>query len=601
MRNAVILHYVAGLALALLLAACASQPGADISLPAESVMPIPEAPPELTERTAGEYTESLRGARRYLEERELIPAAFVLAEIDSAQLHAVELADFRELNIRLNYMQGKLNRATQLTGEALTDSSKLDTETLWNLQQWQLRLLKDSGSNLQRARYAASILPQYPASARQRQLIAEVWRDLQSTALEQLQLARKQSRDRTWRAWLDLALLHNGLPMEPSIQHADWQRWRAAHPRHPAAIDPPGGHNLLPTQIPFTVALVLPMSGPLAQASQAIVDGYLLAMMKARQLGWPAQSLLFFDVTSFADVNEAYLAAEAAGAEAIVGPLTRESLGRWRADSSTPIPKLALNWMQQQQQTDGHMYQMALAPEDEARQLAQLAYGDGARRALIIQPASAFGDDMANNFEQAWLEQQGSISAKAIYSDPGDYSSSIQGALKLADSEQRARQIRRLMDNRMEFSPRRREDIDSVFLFTGNPQEARSLKPLLAFHYAGDLPVYSTSHVFSGNPDPQQDRDLNGIQLLEMPWSLEPDNSLRAELEQLEYSGKLSVMYALGADAFLLHWRLPQLRYSSNYSVRGYTGLLSMDAEGRIHRQLRPASIVSGIPIPRAQ
>lgn len=124
---------------------------------------------------------------------------------------------------------------------------------------------------------------------------------------------------------------------------------------------------------------------------------------------------------------------------------------------------------------------------------------------------------------------------------------------------------------------------------------------MLAFHYAGDLPVYSTSHVVSGNPDPQQDRDLNGIKLLEMPWSLEPGNSLRAELEQLEYSGELSVMYALGADSFLLHWRLPQLRLSSNYSVRGYTGLLSMDAEGRIHRQLRPASIISGIPIARAQ
>jgi outer membrane PBP1 activator LpoA protein len=207
---------------------------------------------------------------------------------------------------------------------------------------------------------------------------------------------------------------------------------------------------------------------------------------------------------------------------------------------------------------------------------------------------------MVSNFELAWLEQQGSIGAKAVYSDPSDYSSSIQAALKLGDSEQRGRQVRRFMDNRVEFSPRRREDVDSVFLFAGNPQEARSLKPLLAFHYAGDLPVYATSYVSSGNPDPQRDRDLNDIRLLEMPWSLKPNNLLRTKLEQLEYNDELTAMYALGADAFLLHWRLPQLRKSSNYSIRGNTGLLSMDAEGRVHRQLRPASIVSGIPVARA-
>ena len=43
------------------------------------------------------------------------------------------------------------------------------------------------------------------------------------------------------------------------------------------------------------------------------------------------------------------------------------------------------------------------------------------------------------------------------------------------------------MGTEVEFSPRRRQDIDSVFLLSGQPAEARSIKPLIAFHYAEDL------------------------------------------------------------------------------------------------------------------
>jgi outer membrane PBP1 activator LpoA protein len=118
----------------------------------------------------------------------------------------------------------------------------------------------------------------------------------------------------------------------------------------------------------------------------------------------------------------------------------------------------------------------------------------------------------------------------------------------------------------------------------------------LSFHYAGDLPVYSTSHVASGRRDPQRNRDLNGIHLLETPWLLNPGAPLPAAVTRGGADGEFADMYALGVDAFMLNWRLAQLRDTPNARIRGLTGLLNMDDSGRVHRELVPASVVDGVP-----
>src|SRR5690554_7108230 len=80
--------------------------------------------------------------------------------------------------------------------------------------------------------------------------------------------------------------------------------------------------------------------------------------------------------------------------------------------------------------------------------------------------------------------------------------------------------MRRLLRQSTEFEPRRRQDADWLFL-VALPQQARQIKPTLAFNFASDLPVYSTSHVYSGEPNPSKDRDLNGIVFCDTPWLLD--------------------------------------------------------------------------------
>ena len=591
MKNATILHQVALPALALLLSACAGQPPGGGETTSAIVIPPPvHAQPEPGPTPPSANQVLLASIALQLRELDqLTPTAAALAQLDPSLLSAAELASYRELQIHLHYLEGELQRAEQVAEMALAELAAGSVE-LWPIQQWRLRLLRGGDSTLHSARYGASLLGRGLDSERRTILIDQVWHDLQSTPLGKIQ----EERDRAgtggqWQAWLELAMIHSRRELTPGGRNAAWQRWQGLYPQHPAALAPPDGVGQQPTETPASVALVLPMSGPLAAAGAAIVDGFLGALFEARAQSWPSQTLDVLDVNDFSDVSAAYGAAIASGAELIVGPLSRQRLSQWRAD--VPVPVLALNWFEH---TAANLYQMALAPEDEASQLARLAYGKGARRALLIHSADSFGTTVYQSFTQAWSQQRGTIAARAVYSGRDDYSSSLRDALGLVGSEQRAKQISQALGAQLEFSPRRRRDIDSVFLLTGNASEARALKPLLAYHYAGNLPVYSTSHVFSGQPNPRRDRDLNGILLVEAPWLLDFEDEMK---EQLSQHGRLSAMAALGADAFLLHWRLAPLRINPGYRVRGHGGLLSMDAEGRIHRQLQPARMIGGVPV----
>ncbi|EPN70806.1 lipoprotein, partial [Pseudomonas syringae pv. actinidiae ICMP 19101] len=71
--------------------------------------------------------------------------------------------------------------------------------------------------------------------------------------------------------------------------------------------------------------------------------------------------------------------------------------------------------------------------------------------------------------------------------------------------------------------PSRRQDIDFMFL-AATPQQAQQIKPTMVFQYAGDVPVYATSHLFTNSNDHAQYMDLNGVRFCETPWLLNADD-----------------------------------------------------------------------------
>jgi len=267
--------------------------------------------------------------------------------------------------------------------------------------------------------------------------------------------------------------------------------------------------------------------------------------------------------------------------------------------ASVPVPEDPLTTTATTPVVNAALVQASLSPEDEARQLARLAFGEGARSALIVRPAGDWGVKIEKSLTRQWRELGGAIAGSAVFSTQESYSDSLKDALGLTDSRERARIVRDMLADNVEFTPRRRLDVDAIFLLARNGQQARAIKPLLAFHYAGTLPVYANTSVYSGVPH-QSDRDLNGTRLVETPWLLGENPELRGALASGDRdNGTYSRLNALGADAHLLQSEFGRLQAGPDALLRGNTGLLSMNPELQIQRETLPATFDGGELVPR--
>jgi outer membrane PBP1 activator LpoA protein len=579
----------------ILSAACAEQP---VQRQPTISTPTPDAGTELiaSPTEAPEYAALLAEASTLLQQRQLLQAASILRDIDTSKLTVQAQAEKVQLETELLFLQGKSELALRQLELVLPQLDNITAELRWQLQQWQLRLLLSHSGSVATALQAHNLLESAASDQRREYLSRYIWKNLNRCTSEELQNQLQPGQEDDWGGWLELALLATHVTDSPDVQIAELDWWKQRFEGHPAQQGLPGGLELLPQllqQAPQHLALILPLSGALEPTRRAILDGFLATQYEARRGGWPAVELSVIDSTRFNDANDSYDAAVTSGAQLVIGPLQPEQLNLFQPREPLPVPLLTLNWLDQDIPA---VWQMALNPDDEARQLARLAFAGDARHALLIRPQGSWGDEVSSALLEQWQDLEGTVQAIATFSGQSDYSSSLKDALNLAQSQKRATRIQQLMGESVEFSPRRRRDVDVIFLLAKEPQDARSLKPLIAFHYAADLPVYSTSHIFSGRADPQRDRDLNGIKLVAMPWVIGGAESSSRSLYEGGADATQAGLHALGADAFLLYWRLPQLAADPDNLYRGQTGLLQMDDQGRLHRELVPTVMRGGLP-----
>lgn len=460
-------------------------------------------------------------------------------------------------------------------------------QRVWNLAR---HIATMRGDHLQAARLGTRQLATLGDPEQRAALQRELWRALLRLSPDELETALPQA-DGDWRGWLELARL--GRPDQPTAAvRSDLRGWLDAHPDHPAAGMLPGGLGFLREAgaLPGQVTLLLPLTGELAPAARAIRDGYLAQHYQAQSSADTDVPVRIIDTGDFPDANSAYRQAVADGASLVIGPLHREAVAELAQLQDRPVPIITLNRSDAPPaRTGAALLQMSLAPEDEMRQLAAQAFGEGSRRALLVRPAGERGSRLADTLLKEWQRQGGEVADTLTYSSPEAWSDGLKAVLHLHASEQRARDVRAMLATNIEFTPRRRQDLDAVFLLAGAPAEARSLRPLLGFHYAGALPVYASSAVFAGTAD-RRNRDLDGVRLAELPWLLGANPRARVSIAAGDTgSDSYPRLNALGADAWLLQSRLPQLQAGPDALLRGNTGLLSLDAQLRIRREPWPA------------
>jgi outer membrane PBP1 activator LpoA protein len=247
------------------------------------------------------------------------------------------------------------------------------------------------------------------------------------------------------------------------------------------------------------------------------------------------------------------------------------------------------------------LYQFALSPEYEARLVAEYAWFAGHVNAAVLAPEGAWGGRVAAAFADAWQDLGGSVVEIQRYlNDGSDMSSPVSKLLNIDESDARYSSLKKVLGTDVKREARRRQDVDFVFM-AAFPRQARQLRPQLEFHRAQGMPVYSTSHVYSGIVDPEADRDINGVVFGDMPWVLEPAHTgaqLRRDVSALWADSMSAFMrlYAFGGDAYYLVKELGTLRSQHYAEFDGLTGKLSLNENNRINRRLVWARFRKGTP-----
>jgi len=438
-----------------------------------------------------------------------------------------------------------------------------------------------------------------------------LWHTLMGLEREELAQNARQTNSRQLRGWYQLAALGKDNQTTLEQQQARLEQWQNDWPRHPANRHLPDDLRLLSQLIerqPRQLALLLPEQGNLGQAAGALRDGFLAAYYHARQEQSQVPLIRQYDTSQATPITELYLQAVAEGAELVIGPLDKDQVETLYNMDARPVPLLSLNYLEEEPQPpvspmppdwprlqleslprDGedrsNFYQFGLAAEDEARQAARRAFRAGHRHAMLLAPRRDWSERSARAFERQWQSLGGEVLVSAQFSANTSYSDMVQEALLIDQSQQRRQELTRLLGTSMNFEPRRRQDLDMIFLIA-NPEQGRQLNPTLSFHYAGDLPVYATSHIYSGKEDPKDNQDLNGLRFNTMPWLLHDDFPEKTLLDKHTSSSAIyNRLHALGVDAFRLYPRLPQLQTIERARLYGATGALRMAENQRLERE----------------
>ena len=589
------LRLFSALCLAALLAACASSPSSSLGeLPRTPDASIEHLLDQAAAAKSPDRAALLRlsAADQAYRQQDAGRAAQILAQVPLEQLKPAQQVFASTLAAELAMVRNQPKAAlSALNHPSLERLAELPVDQQVRTQTVRARALEADGQVLAAARERIFIAPLLSGAAASSNHEA-IWALIATLPAEQLQSAGNDDLG----GWISLAqAVKSAATLEQ--QQAAIDTWRAANPKHPAALQLPQPLiklKQLTSQPLNKIAVLLPQDGQLASVGRALREGFIAAHYQAQQAGQKPPSIEFYDSSRLTSLDDFYRKAQAAGVQLVVGPLEKPLVKQLSARAQLPITTLALNYSETEQNPP-QLYQFGLAAEDEAREVSRRARADGLHRAAAMVPKGEWGDRVLKAFRQDWEANGGTVVGIERIDQPVALAQQIADLFQLRQSEGRAKSLQSTVGGQVAAQPSRRQDIEFIFL-AATPQQAQQIKPTLNFQYAGDVPVYATSHLFSASGDQAQYNDMNGIRFCETPWLLNANDPLRQQVaaQWPQANSSLGRLYAMGIDAYRLSSRLGQLKALPDSRVDGLSGVLSITPSQRVQRQLPWAEFVNG-------
>ena len=516
-------------------------------------------------------------------------AAHTIGLVEVGSLSAQSITDFRLLLIETSLRTGNLSVAKEQLGLiSLSDA----LQTTLSRQEKIVRLIASAYSKVEQPLDAAVLLADYEGVFgvnESAQLNEEIWLLFQRSRTEDLVSYTYFGDNPNTIAWLELARQVKLNQSSIDDQFSVLDGWMAQNPNHPATQSLPMELDLLsrlPETAPDKIILALPLSGPLANIGTAIMDGFLAAHFQYQQ----HESKLRIETfdTAELDIEKLYLNTQQSLPDKtlVIGPITKEDIEKLSEVSPLSLNTLALN-NPPNTPYQHRLFLFGLDPEQEMSQISGRMSKQGMQRVAVIAPDTQRAIRLSQSFEEDFESMGGHVVSKAYFGADRSLAQTVATMLSTADSKQRSRKLMRVTGLALETRPERRNDLDAI-LVLGNHEDGKQIKPLLAFNFAQDLPVFASSSIHTpGRVD--ANNDLSRVQFPDIPWVFTQSNPLKAQIETTRpaLSDRYARFYALGADAYLLAPRLPILREIPNSFAQGLTGKLNVNPDGVIERTLQ--------------
>ena len=321
---------------------------------------------------------------------------------------------------------------------------------------------------------------------------------------------------------------------------------------------------------PAKMAVLLPLTGRLATAAQPVRDGLLTGYYGETRR---RPQIDFIDTAGTpAGALAAYDKAVAAGADFIVGPLSREEVDAVYGRAQLPVPVLALNRGKDAPPSGSAGF--SLAPEDDGILAAEYMRGRERSRVLVLHSNDDTGRRTAAAFAERLGQRGGAVLATVPVSDNvADISAQLRAA----------------------------GQADGVLLAVRAPQ-ARQLAPQLALAGLGGASRIGTSQLAIGSGKPEEDAALDGIVFPTESWNVRSVAGLpnAASVGQMLPSarGAAGRLFAFGFDAWKISAYLDTL--AEQGGIAGATGTLYLDGTGNVLRVPAWSAFNGGRPQPVA-
>lgn len=532
----------------------------------------------------------LEAASQYLDEGRIQKAGVLLAAINPQQIrpnaaHRLQLQKARFAAVLENWQ-----RVLELTDDLESQLNQrvareqlhtLRYQAFANTDNW----IEAARQLIARTRYTDDI--DYNA----------IWQMLTQVPAEYWRNSDYQSDELT-RGWFTL--------MQQLTQALDYNQpvasaltaWQRTYPTHPAQnIVEEMLDNAVFTHRPERIAVLLPLTGPLADHGIAVRNGVLGALSADR-----SESVTFYDTASLSAeaIQNRLLETEV---DFVIGPLDRAAIEAFMPYSQGPWNQLWLNQKPANIPSGSESAFFALDSESEAESAVRWLAAKGHKNVLLLGPDTPRGRNTATRLEDWWQEHFGAQSIRsAFYTSSNEMPEAVQQSLNVSLSEQRISRIENvisrdtsLRNNRgqaaeLEYEVRSRQDIDAIYLL-GDANQVRLLKPYIDVNlsaFGKRIPVYASSAVHQEQRS-LGENDLDSIYFSDAPWTLraglEPDLKQQLSNAMLPWSLNRQRLVAMGFDAFEMVPKFAIMLRLPGYQYPGLTGQLRI-SEQIVEREL---------------